>query len=81
MARFNDNLKAMLSQHGMTAKQLSTELGFNYQTVWSWTLGTIPRVHAMRMIARYFNVTLADLLEKDLSRPGASLRPDNTRII
>lgn len=58
------NIKRYLESRGMTMKDLSAELGVPYTTVCAWcSADTYPRIDKIELMAKFFGVTKADLVE------------------
>jgi repressor LexA len=60
-----ENIKYYLDLHNKDRGDLCRDLGFKYTTVSNWLQGTkYPRIDKIEMMARYFGITKADLVEK-----------------
>ena len=58
------NIKRYLDKKGITMKDLSAELGVPYTTVCDWCKGaTYPRIDKIELMANFFGVNKADLVE------------------
>ncbi len=58
------NIKRLLAISGISQKELCKALGFRESTFSDWVNAkTYPRIDKIEMMARYFNVTKADLVE------------------
>ena len=65
------NIKRLLTLSGKNQKELCKDLGFRESTFSDWVNAkTYPRIDKIEMMARYFKVTKADLVENELSKPG-----------
>lgn len=68
------NIQYYLDLKGKDRNEMCRDLGFKYTTVSNWLQGVkYPRIDKIEMMARYFGVTKADLVE-DHSAP--SQEPD-----
>ena len=62
------NLKALMSEKNVTAKELSSALDFPYTTVLSWLKAdNYPRIDKIEAMADYFGVLKSDLIESKLT--------------
>ncbi len=69
---FRKNLTALLKEKRVTLKFVSNELGIPYSTIYSWTLGSVPKnPQFLKKLAHYFNVELYFLLF-GISDPNSS---------
>lgn len=60
-----DNIKHYLKRNGITRKKLSSDLDISYTTLASWLQAdSYPRIDKIEMMANYFGVSKADLVEK-----------------
>ena len=58
------NISMYLVNRGKTRKQLSDDLGFAYTTVCDWARArSYPRIDKIEMMAEYFGISMADLVE------------------
>jgi repressor LexA len=63
-----DNIKHYLKRNGITRKKLSSDLDISYTTLASWLQAdSYPRIDKIEMMANYFGVSKADLVEKHYS--------------
>ena len=54
--------------NGKTREDISKSLGYSYFTVTSWVNGTkYPRMDKIAALAKYFNINISDLIEKEVS--------------
>lgn len=61
---FAANLKHQLNVHGKVPTSLIDDLGIKKPTVYSWLNGqTYPRIDKIELLADYFGITKADLVE------------------
>ena len=68
-----DNLLRYMKAKQVTRHQLCEDLGFRYSTVSDWIHGrTYPRIDKIEMMAHYFGVTKADLIEAPSEQPSFS---------
>ena len=59
-----ENIKTLMSQHGIDRKQLSNDLQISYTTISDWiNAKTYPRIDKIELLANYFNVNKSDLVE------------------
>lgn len=59
------NLKRLMSEKGVTAKELSKTLHFPYTTLLSWLKADYyPRIDKIEAMADYFGVLKSDLIEE-----------------
>lgn len=66
------NLRRIASDAGKSQADIARDLGINKATVSSWMNGTrIPRMEKIDMLASYFNVTRAEIMEEHSSRKRA----------
>lgn len=74
-AIFATNLKFLLSRNGMTAKQLSKEIGVSEQSISAWMTNVrSPRASMIEDVARYFGVRAIDMQDP---LGNAGLIPDH----
>lgn len=60
----SDNIQYYLNKNGITRKKLSTDLDISYSTLSSWLQAdSYPRIDKIEMMANYFGVSKADLVE------------------
>ena len=68
------NIKEQMKRHGIDRNKLVNDLGLKYTTVSDWINGkTYPRIDKIELIANYFHVEKADLVERkptNLHRPA-----------
>ena len=64
------NIQYYLDLKGKDRNEMCRDLGFKYTTVSNWLQGVkYPRIDKIEMMARYFGITKADLVE-DHSTPA-----------
>ena len=62
---FSDNLNRLMVKHNKRVSDLSVDLGYSYMTVSDWARGkNMPRMDKIEILASYFNVSKADLIEE-----------------
>jgi len=69
------NIQFYMDMHGKTRNDICRDLGIKYTTLADWLNGkTYPRIDKIELLARYFNVTKADLVEdhRTTTRTGSS---------
>lgn len=68
------NIKEQMKRHGIDRNKLVNDLGLKYTTVSDWINGkTYPRIDKIELMANYFHVEKADLVERkptNLHRPA-----------
>ena len=65
------NLRRIASDANKTQADIARDLRLNKATVSSWMNGTrVPRMDKVDMLARYFNVNRADIMEEHTSTTG-----------
>lgn len=61
---FAKNLKRFMERDGVDRNKLCVDLGFNYTTVCGWlSAQKYPRIDKIELMAHYFRVSKADLIE------------------
>lgn len=61
------NLRRLMSERRVSAKELSKRLDFPYTTVLSWLKAeNYPRIDKIEAMAEYFGVLKSDLIEEQL---------------
>lgn len=59
------NINRLLYERNMNVADLARALNFKYNTVLEWTKGgAYPRIDKIEMMANFFNVSKADLVER-----------------
>lgn len=67
---FSRNLKYYMNLYNKTRTDVSVALGISYTTFASWENGTnYPRINKIEMLANYFKVSKADLIEDKYNDP------------
>jgi len=67
-----ENIQYYLDRQHKDRSDLCRDLGFKYTTVSNWLQGTkYPRIDKIEMMARYFGITKADLVEKRIPLSNA----------
>lgn len=67
---FARNLKHYMDLHEKTQKEMAQIIGVSAPTVHDWLKAKIhPRMDKVELIARYFNVSKADLIEEQTAAP------------
>ena len=70
---FGNNLKYLMAQKGVTAKELSKDLNFPYTTVMSWLKAEYyPRIDKIEEMADYFEVSMDALILEQMEKPTAN---------
>ncbi len=88
MTFLSKNIKYLRKSDGLTQEKLALKIGVNRAMVGSYEEGrAIPKLTALQTLSHYFNVSLDDLVNKDLSLPlvksdisGTGLRVLSTMI-
>lgn len=61
--KFNENLRELIKNKGLTQNDFANEMGIHSQVVYRYTNGVdFPRLERVCKIAKYFNVTLEELI-------------------
>lgn len=67
-----DNIKYYLHKNARTRSQMANDLDISYTTISSWLQGkSYPRIDKIKMMANYFGVSKADLVERRLVKKQA----------
>lgn len=62
---FSENLKYYIEKSGKDRRKLAEIWGFPYSTVTEWVNGKkYPRIDKIEIMANYFGITKADLIEE-----------------
>lgn len=62
------NLKRLMGERNITAKEFSKIMGYPYTTLLSWLKAdNYPRIDKIEEMARYFGVLKSDLIEEHIS--------------
>ena len=76
-----ENIQYYLDRQHKDRSDLCRDLGFKYTTVSNWLQGTkYPRIDKIEMMARYFGITKADLVEKRIPLSNAPTLAETYRI-
>lgn len=60
-----ENIQRLMAAHAIDRNKLASDLNLKYTTLSDWINGkTYPRIDKIEMMARYFGVQKADLVEK-----------------
>lgn len=67
------NIKYYMDLHGKSRKDMCHDLGFVYSTFSDWLNGKkYPRIDKIEMMANYFGISKADLVERHTDKPNPS---------
>ncbi|MCI2019024.1 MAG: helix-turn-helix domain-containing protein [Lentilactobacillus buchneri] len=70
-----ENLKHLISQKGITRRQLSSDLGISYTTVSDWiNAKNYPRIERLEQLTKYFNVSKSELIEEPQEQANANVQ-------
>jgi transcriptional regulator with XRE-family HTH domain len=69
---FTKNLKFLRKQYGIKQEELGAEIGVNRNVATSYERGTMPKFPALISIAKFFSVTIDDLLMIDLEKASGT---------
>lgn len=73
---FRDNLITLRKLKGLSQEALADEIGITRQTLSKWETGeSLPDIERCRQIARYFDVSLDDLVSEPDARGGLPIPP------
>lgn len=65
------NIKRLMELYQKDRTDICKDLGFKYTTFADWCNGkTYPRIDKIEMLANYFNVSKADLVEEYIEAPS-----------
>lgn len=65
---FSKNLRRLMNEKGVSAKELSKTLDFPYTTLLSWLKAeNYPRIDKIEAMAGYFGVLKSDLIEEKMT--------------
>lgn len=74
-----DNIKYYMKKRSIDRKKLSADLGISYTTIASWLQAdSYPRIDKIEMMAHYFGINKADLVEK--RKPANAMKIDTKKI-
>ena len=69
------NIQYYMQKKGKTRREVCEDLGLKYTTFTSWVTGEIyPRIDKIEMLANYFGVSKADLVESHVAGVEDQLR-------
>lgn len=72
-AVFSENLKYYIEKSGKDRRELAEIWGFPYSTVTEWVNGKkYPRIDKIEIMANYFGIAKADLIEEKKEQPPIS---------
>ena len=78
---FINNLKVIMKERKVSRRQLAEGLNIPYTTLTDWCTGRIfPRVEKINLIADYFNIKKADLIEEITDEDDDALYDDVVKI-
>ncbi len=67
------NIKYYMDLHGKSRKDMCNDLGFVYSTFSDWLNGKkYPRIDKIEMMANYFGISKADLVERHTNKSNPS---------
>lgn len=73
------NIRKYMELNGKTRNDLCRDLGIKYTTLTDWLKGkTYPRIDKIEMMAEYFGVSKADLVEDDSESSSKYYFDDDT---
>lgn len=79
---FAKNLQHYMNINGKTRNDLSDDLKISYFTITSWCNGSkMPRIDKVQILADYFGITKAHLLESHEQAPQKNKNDDLAQII
>lgn len=65
---FSRNLKYQMDLNNKSRQDISDALGISYFTVTSWVNGSkYPRMNKVEQLAKYFGISISDLVEKKMT--------------
>ena len=68
------NIQRFMNQMGKSRNQICDDLGFKYTTFTDWINGkTYPRIDKIEMMANYFGISKADLVESPDKLPAGAV--------
>lgn len=77
------NILKYMEIEGKTRQDVCRDLDISYTTFTDWVKGkTYPRIDKIEMLANYFHITKADLVEEESepSKPGYYTDPETARL-
>lgn len=67
---FSANMKTLMKERGVSAKQLCEDTGILYATFFKWmSASSMPSVSAVLTLAKYFNVSPYNLFDTKYTEP------------
>lgn len=77
-AIMSKNLKRLMAERGVSAKELSRKLDFPYTTLLSWLKAeNYPRIDKIEAMADYFGVLKSDLIEEQVPEQEKPVTEDD----
>lgn len=68
------NIQYYMDKKGIDRRKLSNDLNISYTTLTDWIKAkTYPRIDKIELLANYFSISKADLVEKQLSKDNSIL--------
>lgn len=65
---FSKNLKYQMDLNNKSRQDISDALGISYFTITSWVNGSkYPRMNKVEQLAKYFGISISDLVEKKMT--------------
>ena len=83
-AAMAQNLRRLMDERNITAKEFSRVMGYPYTTLLSWLKAdNYPRIDRIEEMAKYFGVLKSDLIEEQKEKPTAADDglPENVRML
>ena len=75
------NIQYYMNKFGVNRRKLSTDLNIKYTTLSDWiNAKTYPRIDKIELLANYFNIQKADLVEENNNQPPPDILPLDRRI-
>lgn len=62
---FAENLCDLMQKNGVGSYKLAKEIGVHTSTVSNWRDGTEPKLEHLARLAKYFGVSISDLIDQD----------------
>lgn len=75
-----ENLIYLMAVHNVSGKELADKVGMKATAISSYRSGTLPPLDKASKIARFFNVSLEDLVNKNLKEEGIDYKMDNSKL-
>lgn len=70
MLYFNHNLKFLVNKSRLTVATITNDLGIKYETFRRYLSDANPKYDTLIQIANYFEISIDDLLTKDIAKEG-----------